>query len=324
MADKADLDQDFGFGAVVARDSPQRLLNRDGSFNVVREGLRPLASLSVYHSLLTVSWPRFLLLVAVGYMVINAAFGGGYFLLGPDALAGDDAATALQRYLLDFFFSIHTFATIGYGSIHPQSFPAHWLVTVQSVAGLLGVGLMTGLMFARFARPIARIIFSHHAVVAPYQEGSALMVRLVNGRSNQLIEVRAKVALSLNRADGTVGRAFHELDLERDGVTLLPLSWTIVHPIRPGSPLSGVTEAELRRRDAELFVVIEAIDETFAQQVHARTSYKPDEIAWAHRFSDAFIRRPGRPLGVHVPRIHAIEPAPLPEDAPAPAKASSE
>lgn len=319
MADRIDLNQDFGFGAVVARDSPQRLLNRDGSFNVVRVGLRPLASLSVYHSLLTVSWPRFLLLVAAGYVVINAVFGAGYFLLGPGALGGDDAATAFQRYLLDFFFSIHTFATIGYGSIHPQSLAAHWLVTVQSVAGLLGVALMTGLMFARFARPIARIIFSHHAVVAPYQDGGALMVRVVNGRSNQLIELRAKVSLSWNKADGTPGRAFHELDLEREGVTLFPLSWTIVHPIRPGTPLAGVTEDELLRRDAELFVVIEAIDETFAQQVHARTSYKPHEIAWGHRFSDAFVRRPGRPLGVHVPGIHTIEPAALPGNAQLPA-----
>jgi inward rectifier potassium channel len=311
-----DLNQDFGFGAVVARDSPQRLLNRDGSFNVVREGLRPLASLSLYHSLLTLSWPRYLLLVAVGYVVINAVFGAGYFLLGPEALAGDEAATATERYLLDFFFSIHTFATIGYGSVHPRSFSAHWLVTLESVAGLLGVALMTGLMFARFARPIARIIFSSSAVVAPYRDGSALMVRVVNGRSNQLIELRAKVSLSLNRADGTPGRAFHELGLEREGVTLFPLSWTIVHPIVPGSPLWGVTEDELRRRDAELFVVIEGIDETFAQQVHARTSYKPDEIAWGHRFSDAFIRRPGRPLGVHVPRVHAIEPAQLSGDTP--------
>jgi inward rectifier potassium channel len=176
------------------------------------------------------------------------------------------------------------------------------------------VALMTGLMFARFARPIARIVFSRHAVVAPYQGGRALMVRVVNGRSNQLIELRAKVSLSWNKDDGTPGRAFHELSLEREGVTLFPLSWTIVHPIGPGSPLLGATEDELRLRDAELFVVIEAIDETFAQQVHARTSYKPHEIAWAHRFSDAFVRRPGRPLGVHVPRIHAIEPAQLPDE----------
>lgn len=127
------------------------------------------------------------------------------------------------------------------------------------------------------------------------------MLRVVNGRSNQLIELRAKVSLSWNKVDGIPGRAFHELGLERDAVTLFPLSWTIVHPIEPGSPLWGVTEDEMQRRDAELFVVIEAIDETFAQQVHARTSYKPHEIAWAHRFSDAFIRRPRRPLGVHVP-----------------------
>jgi inward rectifier potassium channel len=314
MADQTRLDDDLGFGAVVARESQQRLLNRDGSFNVVREGLHPLAALSAYHWLLTVSWPRFLLLLAGSYLTVNAVFGGGYFLLGPNALGGDDAPTAVQRYLLDFFFSIHTFATIGYGTVHPESFSAHWLVTFESMIGLMGVALVTGLVFSRFSRPTARIIFSRQAVVAPYQQGRAFMFRIVNGRSNQLIELRAKVSLSWNRADGSPGRNFHELDLEREGVTLMPLSWTIVHPIAPGSPLHGISEAQLRRRDAEFFVVIEGIDETFAQQVHARTSYKPDEIAWGHRFSDIFIRRPGQPLGLHVPRIHTIEPAQLPDE----------
>jgi inward rectifier potassium channel len=316
MADDNRLDNDFGFGALVARESQQRLLNRDGSFNVVREGMRPFASLSLYHWLLTVSWPRYLLMVAGAYMAVNAIFGAIFFALGPGALGGDDAPTAVQRYLLDFFFSVHTLATIGYGTVHPQSFGAHWLVTLESMVGLLGVALMTGLMFARFSRPIARIVFSRTAVIAPYRDGRAFMLRVVNGRSNQLIELRAKVALSWNKKNGAPGRDFHELSLEREGVTLFPLSWTIVHPMGPGSPLHGVTADELHRRDAEIFVVIEGIDETFAQQVHARTSYKPDEIAWGHRFADAFVRRPGHPLGVHVPRIHAIEPARLPDDAP--------
>jgi inward rectifier potassium channel len=315
MPDRNDPHNDFGFGAVVARESEQRLLNRDGTFNVVREGLHPLTSLSLYHSLLTLSWPRYLLLVAAAYVVVNALFGGVFFALGPDALAGDDAATAVQRYLLDFFFSIHTFATIGYGSIYPVSAAAHWLVALESVFGLLGVALMTGLMFARFSRPIARIVFSDRAVIAPYPTGRAFMFRVVNGRSNQLIDLRAKVSLSWDRPDGTGTRLFHELALERDGVTLFPLSWTVVHPIGPDSPLYGVSEDELRLRDAEFFVVLSGMDESFAQQVHARTSYKPDEIAWGHRFSDAFVRREGRPFGVHVPRIHAIEPAALPDHA---------
>jgi inward rectifier potassium channel len=305
-------DQDLGFGAVVARESQTRLLNRDGSFNVVREGLRPMESLSAYHWLLTVTWPRFLLLVSAGYVLVNAAFGAAYFALGPNALGGDDGS-AWGRFWLDFFFSVHTFATIGYGTVHPETGAAHLLVTLESLVGLLGVALVTGLVFARFSRPIARIIFSRKAVIAPYRDQSAFMVRLVNGRSNQIIELKAKVALSWHKRDGQPGRDFHELELEREGVTLFPLSLTLVHPVGPGSPLYGTTEEELRRRDAEFFVVITGMDETFAQQVHARTSYKADEIAWAMKFSDIFLRRPGEPLGIDIGRIHDIQPAALPE-----------
>lgn len=307
-AERGEVDQDLGFGAVVARESHTRMLNRDGSFNVVREGLRPLESLSAYHWLLTVSWTRFLLLVSVVYVLVNALFGAAYFALGPGALGGDDGS-AWERFWLDFFFSVHTFATIGYGTVHPDTGAAHLVVTLESLVGLLGVALVTGVVFARFSRPIARIIFSDKAVVAPFQGGSGFMVRLVNGRSNQMIELRAKLSLSWHKRDGQPGRDFHELRLERDGVTLFPLSLTLVHPITPESPLHGATEAELRRRDAEFFVVITGMDETFAQQVHARTSYKPDEIAWGMRFSDIFIRRPGEPLGIDIARLHDIEPA---------------
>jgi inward rectifier potassium channel len=305
-------DDDLGFGAVVARESQTRLLNRDGSFNVMREGLRPLESLNAYHWLLTTSLTRFMLLVSVAYVLLNGVFGAAYFALGPEALGGDDG-TPWQRFWLDFFFSVHTFSTIGYGTVHPETYAAHLLVTLESLVGLLYVALVTGLVFARFSRPIARIIFSRKAVIAPYRGGRGFMVRLVNGRSNQIIELKAKVALSWHRREGQPGRDFHELDLEREAVTLFPLSLTLVHPIIPGSPLYGTTEEELRRRDAEFFVVITGMDETFAQQVHARTSYKPDEMAWAMKFSDIFLRRAGEPMGIDISRIHDIQPAPLPE-----------
>lgn len=314
MSERNALDQDLGFGAVVAQESHGRLLNRDGSFNVVREGISRLSSVSMYHVLLTVSWPRFLLMVLAAYLAINAMFGGAYFALGAGALGGDEAATSFQRYLLDFYFSVHTFATIGYGNVHPLRNAAHLLVTLESLVGLLSVSLMTGLVFARFARPVARILYSHQAVIAPYAPtGRAFMFRLVNGRSNQLIDLHATVALSMLRDDGKPGRAFFDLPLEREGVMLFPLAWTIVHPIAPGSPLYGMSREQMRERDAEFSVVIRATDETFAQGVHSRTSYRVDEIIWGARFSDLFLRRPGQPLGIDISRIHFTEPAALPD-----------
>jgi inward rectifier potassium channel len=237
-----------------------------------------------------------------------------FFGLGPGALGGDEAPTAFERFLLDFFFSIHTFATIGYGTVHPVQNSAHWVVTLESLVGLLAVALMTGLVFARFSRPIARIIFSERAVIAPYAPtGRGFMFRLVNGRTNQLMDLQATVALSWRLNDGRPGRSFHELPLERPGVILFPLSWTVVHPIGPDSPLYGVSGDELRARDAEFTIVIRGMDETFAQQVHARTSYRADEVLAGAKFSDIFLRRPGAPLGIDISRIHRTEPAPLPD-----------
>jgi inward rectifier potassium channel len=312
---------DLGFGSVMAAEGG-RLLNRDGSFNVKRHGLKWFQSLSVYHFLLTVTWPRFLALVAAAYVASNAVFGVFYFLCGPRALMGDDGLGMgmAERYLTAFFFSVHTLATIGYGNVSPHGLAANLLVTFESLVGLLSFALATGLVFARFSRPVGRIIFSRNALIAPYRgDYRAFMFRIVNGRSNQLIEVNAKVSVSLGR-DGA--RRFHELALERENVVLFPLSWTIVHPIDETSPLWGLTEQDLRDADAEFFVVLEAIDETFAQQVHSRTSYKPAEIVWGARFGDVFVRHAGQPLGIDISKLHDWRPAELPRQQIVPALAN--
>lgn len=300
---------DLGFGSVVAADAGSRLLNRDGSFNVYREGLHPLSSLSLYHFLLTVTWPRFLGIVAGGYGAANAVFAVFYVLCGPGALQGGDGLGPGERYMTAFFFSVHTLATIGYGSIAPVGMAANLLVVVESLVGLLGFALVSGLVFARFSRPMAWVIFSHRALVAPYRGYTAFMFRLVNGRSNQLIDVQASVSVTLER-DGR--RSFHELRLEREKVVLFPLSWTVVHPIDESSPLWGLTERDLHERDAEFLVTIEAIDETFSQPVHSRTSYKAGEIEWGARFADAFVRHPGRPVGIDLSRLHDFTRVELP------------
>ena len=306
-----DEDLDLGFGSVVADESRRRLLNRDGSFNVVRRGLGWRGALSLYHSLLTLSWPSFLLLLLAGYMAANVVFAVLFTLCGPEALTGMPATTGREQLLRAFFFSVHTLSTIGYGQIVPATLGANLLMTVESMAGLFGLALVTGLVFARFSRPTADIVFSRRAVVAPYRGLTAFQFRIANRRRNQLVELEAKVHFT--RLEGEPGRRkrrFYDLDLERRKVTFFPLSWTLVHPIDEDSPLQGLGPEELAASEAEFLVMLTGIDETFSQTVHARSSYKSGEIVWQARF-DKIYQRVGRrgPMAIDLRRIHSLRPA---------------
>ncbi|MEA2490085.1 MAG: inward rectifier potassium channel [Acidobacteriota bacterium] len=285
-----DPNADLGFGAVVARESRQRLLNRDGTFNVRRAGLRFWQSLSAYHYLLTITWSRFLSYVIAGYIVTNALFAGFFTALGENALTGAEHLDPWHRYLKAFFFSVHTLGTIGYGNVVPATLGADIVVAVEALVGLLSFALITGIVFARFSRPIASIVFSSNAVIAPYRDGLAVMFRIVNKRSTQLVDLRAKVMLSRRKKGRASGeREFLTLKTERDRVAFFPLSWTIVHPIDEESPMHGWNEQELRSCGVELLVLLNGYDETFSQTVHTRSSYTNDEIVWGARFQSMFL-----------------------------------
>lgn len=299
-------ERDLGFGSVVANETRQRLLNRDGSFNVRREGTGFWQSLSLYNWLLQISWPRFFALVVATYVAVNLIFASLFLVAGDDALTG---ASPGGRFWRAFFFSVETFGTIGYGNIAPQNVAAHVLMTVEAVSGLLGIALITGILFARFSRPVPKIAFSNNALISPYRGGRALMFRIANERSSQLVDVEARVVLALfDQRDGHATRRFNMLSLERNRVALFPLSWTVVHPIDESSPLFGLSERDLSERGAEFLVLLTAADETFMQTVHARSSYRYDEIVWGARFSDVFGHdRAAHDLAVDISRIHAYE-----------------
>ncbi len=302
-----DLDRDLGLGSRVAQGSRLRFLNRDGSFNVSRRGLSFFRSQNAYHRLLTMSWTRFFLLVTVAYFLVNLLFASGYFLCGSDSIQGIRSDGAGERFLGEFFFSVQTLATIGYGSISPRGLAANVLVTFEALAGLLGFALATGLLFARFSRPSAKILYSDRAVIAPYRGKTAFEFRVANERSNELIEVTATVTLSRYEAgsDGRRVRKFHPLALERRSVVFMPLHWVIVHPIDEQSPLSGETEDSLKISDAEFLILITGTDETFSQTVHSRSSYKFDEVEWGSKFSDLFLSSDR--IAIDLRRIHDTE-----------------
>jgi inward rectifier potassium channel len=303
-----DPNRDLGFGAVVARESRKRLLNRDGSFNVERSGLGFFQTLSPYQYFLTTTWPRFLGLIICFYLFTNVFFGLAYFAAGPGQIAGAEATALGGRLLESFFFSVQTFATIGYGGMHPVGLAANVLVTLESLVGLLGFALATGILFARFSQPTVKILFSRRAIIAPYRGMTAFEFRIANGRSNELIQVEARLLFSRFRPDGSGNRDFLPLKLEREKVVFFPLAWTVVHPIDESSPLWGLGHEELVESEAEFLVLLSAVDETFSQTVHARSSYKGSEVVCGARFANIF--NPPTPdgvLSIDVSRLDQIE-----------------
>jgi inward rectifier potassium channel len=303
--------QDLGFGSKVSRRLRLRLLNPDGTFNVRREGVSPLESLSLYHALVTMAWPKFYLSILALYFTLNTFFAFGYMLFGPESLNGAEGITRLGRFQDAFFFSVHTFTAVGYGHLTPNGLGPNLLVTAETFVGLVGFAIAAGLLIARFSRPTAKIRFSKVAVIAPYREGiPGFEFRIVNVRRNQLLEVQARVIFSwMEVENGRTLRRFSELKLERSKVTFLPLHWVIVHPIDESSPLKGFTHEDLEKCHAEFLINITAIDDTYSQSVHARSSYIYEEIVWGARFADLFQYSDGGLVSADLQRLSDVEQA---------------
>jgi len=307
-----DEPKDLGFGSIVGGVNERRLIERDGRFTARREGFSPLSYLNGYHALLTMTWPKFLVIFIAADVAINASFALLYLLCGKGALGGMSPDVMGGTFQRAFFFSVETFATIGYGNVYPVGALANWIMTVESIVSILAVALLTGLVFARFARPTAALLFSDVAVIAPYQGKTGFMFRITNARSNQLMELEAKVQFT--RLDASLRRDT-QLKLERTKVVFFPLSWTIVHPIDETSPLWGFTHDDLVRSDAEFLILISGIDETFAQTVHARSSYKPEEIVVGKKFANLYNPvDPDGTISIDVSKLSDVEDAPLDDD----------
>ncbi|MBS4029203.1 MAG: hypothetical protein KGZ58_11300 [Ignavibacteriales bacterium] len=305
-----ELDKDLGIGSKIADKSRERFLNRDGTFNVERTGISFFDSLNLYHHLLNLSWLQFHLLIIVSYFAANIFFAFAYLLCGDGALVGATGITFSEKFLEAFFFSVQTIATIGYGGISPHGLAANILVTFEALLGLLGFALATGLLFARFSRPTANIIFSHSGVIAPYKNGTAFMFRIANARKNQLIEVKATLTMSrLETREGKTTRKFYRLSLEREIVVFFPLHWVIVHPIDEKSPLFGITKEQFDNSDPEFFILLTGTDETFSQTVHARSSYRHNEVVWNAKFVDMYNNLESGKISVDMRKLHDIEKA---------------
>jgi inward rectifier potassium channel len=284
----------------------RRMVNRDGSFNVTRKGYGIFKSRSLYHYFLTISASKFFAIIFGFYLSLNLLFALFFYLCGPGAIVG--TTDSGERFFDCFFFSIQTFATIGYGILSPHGIIPNSLVMIEAFIGLLTVALVTGLFFSRFSRPTARIIFSHQAVIAPFQDRTSLQFRIANERQNQIIDLKARVVLSRLEPQGNIKiRKFHDLHLERSQVMFFPLLWTLVHDINDKSPLYNTTNKELEAIDAEILVLLSGTDDTFSQTVHTWTSYKPTEIVWGAKFKHILDENDKGYVSIDLHRLHEIE-----------------
>ena len=281
----------------------------DGRPLATVQGIKTKTWRDPYHFLLTISWPVFLTLAGVAYFAVNAGFALLY------ALDLEGITNAHPGSFWDaFFFSVQTSGTIGYGVLAPRSFYVNVITAIESFFGLLGFALLTGLIFARFAKPTARILFSRPAVVTEFDGVPTLMFRAANERGNQILE--AEVSLNLVRStrtkEGASIRRFEELGVLRSRSPLFALSWTVMHPIDGSSPLRGLDAAELQRQSAELAVTISGIDQVFAQKIYARHTYAASDILWDHQFADILSMQPDGTRIVDYGRFHDAQPVGAP------------
>jgi len=281
---KQDEFREIGFGSRVS-DSSQRLINKDGSSNVKRAGLRFYESTNFYHELITMPWVKFIMLVFFFYITVDLLFAMVYFFVDPDSIGGMIYRTQGEKFKEIFFFSAQSLTTVGYGRLNPTSTFTSSLAAIESLTGLLGFALATGLLYGRFSRPVARILFSKNAVIAPYKGFTAFMFRIANKNRAELLDPEATVIMSyLDESGGTKLRKFSNLKLELTHVTLLTMSWTIVHPIDEESPMYNWSSDDLAKHEVEILVLIKAYEETFAQTVHTRSSYRAKEIVFGAKF----------------------------------------
>lgn len=279
---KSGRNVELGFGN-KNYSSSVRFLNKDGSVNIRRTGVAGMDTLDRYHWLITTSWMNLILMIAVSYTLTNTFFATIYYLMGYQNFGGILGYDGPSRFMDLFFFSAQTLTTVGYGHVYPNATNVSTVAAIESMMGLMGFAMATGVLYGRFSRPTIALLYSENALISPYEDMTGLMFRVANMKQNELIEIEANVVLSYSDPN-TNRREFETLPLETTKINFLPLSWTIVHPIDEKSPMFNVSKEELVKRDAELIILIKAINDTYSQTVYSRMSYKAVEFEEKAKF----------------------------------------
>ena len=311
---KQDEFRETGFGNKVIEEN-QRLMNKDGSSNVKRAGLPFYAATNYYHSLITMPWWRFNIIILIAYLCVNIFFALIYYFGDISHVSGMIYNSEFEKFMEVFFFSAQSLTTVGYGRLNPTGIPDSSIAVIESFIGLLGFAMATGLLYGRFSRPVANILFSKNALIAPYQGFTALMVRLANKNKSELLDPEATFVMSyVGEENGKKVRKFTNLKLELTHVTLLTMSWTLVHPIDEESPIYGWTEEEYKKNEVEFLVLIRAYEETFAQTVHTRSSFRYNELVFGAKFNSIILPAANGSVIVELNRINEYVSVPLHEE----------
>ncbi len=285
---KATSEINTGFG-VNSSDYGGRFLNKNGNPNIGKKGVGYFERLSWYHVLLQMSRWQFLGCILLFYFLINLLFGFLYFLEGVTQFEGIPERSKFQEFAQSFFFSCQTFTTVGYGKISPVGFLSSSLAALEALIGLLSFAVVTGLLYGRFSKPKAYIRFSENALLSPFYDGNAIMLRLAPFKNTILTDAEAKVSLGLIVEEkGKMVNKFFQLSLEYERVNSLTLNWTIVHPITETSPFYNFTEDDFKNAQGEIMVYVKAFDDMFSNIVVTRTSYTLDEVIIGAKFEPMY------------------------------------
>jgi inward rectifier potassium channel len=281
---KRDDERELGFGTKNYSNTV-RFLNRDGKVNVRRTGMGWISNTDIYHWLISAPYSHLIFIIIGVYVIINTVFAGVYFMIGPEYFGGLEVANGsnFDEFMGLFFFSAQTITTLGYGHIYPIGNAASIAAAVESLLGLLSFAVATGILYGRFSRPKAHVLYSDNMLISPYMGSKGIMFRITNKKQYELIEVEATVNVTINNPE-TGRRDFFNLKLEINRINFLALSWTIVHHINEDSPLAGLTKQDMKARDIEFIILIRAINDTYSQTVYSRNSYKADELVENAKF----------------------------------------
>lgn len=283
---KAKTDTNLGFGTQTTHQK-SKSIKSDGTFNVKKIGLERFSLTEIYHELVTMSWTKFFILIGTYYILSNLVFTVLYLQIGIENLAGVITNNDFDKFFEAFFFSAQTLTSVGYGRVNPLGISANVVSSIQSLIGLMSFAVITGLLYAKFASPEAKIKYSNNALISPFKNGKALMFRILNARKKELVEVEAFLIISLNNPE-TNNRDYYNVRLERSKINFFPLSWTIVHPIDDESPLNVLEKDDYKKLDLELLVNIKGFDEISCQTVFSRYSYLNSDIVWDAKFKPDF------------------------------------
>lgn len=311
---KAQVNNETGLGTNSSLSGSGRFFNRDGNPNMEVMGMPLRERLNIYHSLLTMSMWKFLLVVVIYFMGTNLLFTGIYYLIGIEHLGGLLQVKGLELFGEVFFFSAQTFTTVGYGRINPIGFAASFTASMEALTGLMTFAIATGILWGRFSRPKAYIRYSKNAIVAPFREGIALMFRMVPFTRNYLVNVEVKVTLAIQvQEDGQNKNRFFNMPLDIAKANTMTANWTLVHIINEESPIYGFTKEDLANARAEMLVFVQGFDESFSNTVISRTSYTYEEFVFGAKFLPMYHpSEDGKRTVLHLDQLDAYEQVALP------------